>query len=57
MTITMYATAIKNASATNNLRKMKAAAKQARQLIKEQGDLYLALIELEEAIAKLEKKA
>ena len=53
----MYGAAIRNAIATNDLEKMKAAAKQAKQLIKEQGDLYLALIELEEAIAKLDRKS
>ena len=50
-----YAAAVRDAVATNDLGKMKEALKQAKDSIKQQGDLHVALIELEEAIAKLEK--
>ena len=53
--VILYGVAVRDAILTNDIEKMKAVAKQARQTIKEQGDLSAALIELEEAIAKLEE--
>lgn len=53
--ITPYGAAIREAIASNDLAKMKAIAEQAKKTIKEQGDLSVALIDLQEAIEKLEK--
>ena len=50
----MYGPAIRDALATGDLGKMKAAAEEARQQLKDQEDLKTALTELEAAIAKLE---
>lgn len=51
-----YGAAIREALATNDLAQMQAIAEQAKQTIKEQGDLTAALLELLEAIAALENK-
>lgn len=51
-----YGVAIREALASNDLAKMQAIAEQAKQTIKEQGDLAAALLELQEAIAVLESK-
>lgn len=54
--VVLYGVGIRDAIASNDVEKMKAVAAQAKQLIREQGDLHLALIELLDAIEKLEKK-
>lgn len=54
---TLYASSIRDAVATNDLEKMKAMLQQTRRTIKELGDLSVALVELEEAIEKLERKS
>jgi hypothetical protein len=51
----MYAAAIREAIASDDLGKMKAVAEQARKEVREQGDLNQALIELHDAIGKIEK--
>lgn len=51
-----YGAAIREALASNDLAKMEAVAEQAKQTIKEQGDLAAALLELLEAIDLLKKK-
>jgi len=56
MVVQVYGVAIREAIASNNLEKMKAVAKQAKQLLIEQKDFPVALIELIEAIEKLEEK-
>lgn len=56
MHIMMYASAIREAIASDDLGKMKAVAAQAKESIKEQGDMAQAIVELYEAIARLEKK-
>ncbi|WP_103068159.1 DUF1843 domain-containing protein [Aquimarina sediminis] len=52
--VVLYAAGIRKAAATNDLSKMKAIAEQAKKTIKEHGDIHVALIELQEAIQKLE---
>ena len=49
-----YGPAIREAIASNNLNKMKSVASLAEKQIKEHGDLEVALLELKEAIQKLE---
>jgi hypothetical protein len=56
MATTLYASAIRDAIKTSDIAKMKAAAAQAKQQIKEQGDLHQALVELEAAIQKVDTK-
>lgn len=55
MHIMMYAAAIREAIASDDLGKMKAVAEQARREVREQGDLSQALVELYEAIEKMER--
>lgn len=55
--VVLYAAGIREAVASNDVEKMKAIAEQAKQTIKEHGDLSVALIELQDAIDKLEGKA
>ncbi|BDD06840.1 DUF1843 domain-containing protein [Aureibacter tunicatorum] len=52
----LYAAGIREAAASNDVEKMKAVAEQAKKNIKESGDLSLALVELLEAIEKLDNK-
>ncbi|CAD0000670.1 DUF1843 domain-containing protein [Flavobacterium chungangense] len=52
----MYGVAIREAIASNDLVKMEAVAEQAKQTVKEQGDLSAALLELLEAIDSLKGK-
>jgi hypothetical protein len=54
--VVLYGVGIRDAIASNDVEKMKAVASQAKQTIREQGDLHLALLDLHEAIDKLEKK-
>ncbi|KAF2513437.1 DUF1843 domain-containing protein [Flavobacterium foetidum] len=54
--IMAYGAAIREALASNDLEQMQAIAEQAKQTIKEQGDLAAALLELLEAIEALENK-
>jgi len=54
--VLLYGVGIRDAIASNDLEKMKAVAEQAKQTIKEQGELTVALIDLLDAIEKLEKK-
>ncbi len=49
-----YGVAIRKAIASSNLEEMKATREQAKEFVKEQGDLSVALVELQEAIQKLE---
>ncbi|BDD06839.1 DUF1843 domain-containing protein [Aureibacter tunicatorum] len=56
MYLPMYAASIREAIASNDVEKMKATAEQAKKTIKESGDISLALVELIDAIDKLEKK-
>jgi hypothetical protein len=51
-----YGVAIREALVSNDLAKMEAVAKQAKQIIKEQGDLTVALLDLLDAIDSLKKK-
>ena len=51
-----YGPAIRDAIASSDLQQMKRMEQQAKKLIKSQGDLYGALIDLQEAIKKLESK-
>lgn len=51
-----YGAAIREAIASNDLAKMEAVAEQAKQTVKDQGDLSAALLELLEAIELLKKK-
>lgn len=53
MATVLYGVAIREAIASNDVEKMKAVAEQAKKTIKEHGDLSVALIELQDAIAKL----
>lgn len=55
--IVAYGAAIREALASNDLTKMKAIEEQAKKTILEQGDIHVALIDLQEAIEKLEGKA
>ncbi|WP_417939539.1 DUF1843 domain-containing protein [Flavobacterium sp. RS13.1] len=52
----MYGVAIREAIASNDIAKMEAVAEQAKQTIREQGDLSAALLELLEAIDSLKGK-
>ncbi|MBP4139317.1 DUF1843 domain-containing protein [Flavobacterium geliluteum] len=54
--IPMYGVAIRDAIASNDLANMEAVAEQAKQAVKEQGDLSAALLELLDAIDTLKKK-
>ena len=54
MVIVMYGTAIQQAIASGDLRKMKAVARQAEKMLKEMGNLPVALELLKLEIAKLE---
>ncbi len=51
-----YGVAIREAIASNDLSQMKAVKEQSGEFVKEQGDIEAALIELHEAIQKLESK-
>ena len=51
-----YGTAINDAISSGSLTKMKAMLKTAKEYSSRQGNLALAIIELQEAIQKLEKK-
>lgn len=51
----LYGAAIREAIASNDLAKMEAVAEQAKQTIKQQGDLAAAYLELIEAIESLKK--
>lgn len=51
-----YGAAVREAIASNDLAKMEAVAEQAKQVIKDQGDLSSALLELLEAIEELKNK-
>lgn len=51
-----YGVAIRQAIASNNLEEMRATHEQAKEFLKEQGNLEAALIELQEAIRKIESK-
>ncbi len=51
-----YGVAVREAIASNDLAKMEAIAEQAKQVIKDQGDLSAALLELLEAIEALKNK-
>ena len=52
----MYGVAIRDAITSNDLSKMEAIAEQAKQTVKEQGDLSAALVELLDAIDALKNK-
>ncbi|PXY41889.1 hypothetical protein DMB65_04820 [Flavobacterium cheongpyeongense] len=52
----MYGVAIREAIASNDLAKMEAVAEQAKQTVKEQGDISAALFELLDAIDSLKGK-
>jgi hypothetical protein len=54
--VMLYAAGIREAIASNDLEKMIAVAEQAKQTVKEQGDLSSALLELLEAIESLRRK-
>jgi len=54
--IPMYGVAIRDAITSNDLSKMEAIAEQAKQTVKEQGDLSAALVELLDAIDALKNK-
>ncbi|MDG1332008.1 MAG: DUF1843 domain-containing protein [Crocinitomicaceae bacterium] len=49
----LHAATMREAIASNDLAKMKAVLEQAKGTIREQADLLVALVELEEAIQKL----
>ncbi|WP_082923284.1 DUF1843 domain-containing protein [Flavobacterium succinicans] len=51
-----YGAAIREAIASNDLEKMQAIAEQTKQIVKGQGDMHVALLELLEAIDSLKKK-
>lgn len=51
-----YGATVREAIASNDLAKMESIAEQAKKLIKEQGDLSAALLELLEAIDALKNK-
>lgn len=51
-----YGAAIRQAIASNNLEEMRATYEQAKEFLKEQGNLEVALFELQEAIRKSEPK-
>lgn len=51
-----YGVAVREAIASNDLAKMESIAEQAKQLVKDQGDLSAALLELLEAIDALKNK-
>ncbi|MEM0575401.1 DUF1843 domain-containing protein [Flavobacterium polysaccharolyticum] len=48
-----YGAAIREAIASNDLEKMEAIAEQTKQIVKGQGDMHVALLELLEAIDSL----
>lgn len=54
--VMLYGGAIREAIASNDLKKMQAVAEQAKQTIREQKDITLALLDLLEAIEKLGSK-
>jgi hypothetical protein len=54
--VILYGVGIREAIASNDLEKMKAVAEQAKQTIREQKDLAAALVDLLDAIEKLEKR-
>ncbi|MBP4139316.1 MULTISPECIES: DUF1843 domain-containing protein [Flavobacterium] len=51
-----YGAAIREAIVSNDLAKMEAIAEQTKQIVKGQGDMHLALLELLEAIDSLKNK-
>lgn len=51
-----YGVAVREALVSNDLAKMEAVAKQAKQTIKDHGDLTAALLDLLDAIDSLKKK-
>ncbi|WP_281231803.1 DUF1843 domain-containing protein [Flavobacterium gelatinilyticum] len=51
-----YGVAIREAIASNDLAKMESIAEQAKQIVKDQGDLSAALLDLLEAIEALKNK-
>ncbi|WP_417939538.1 DUF1843 domain-containing protein [Flavobacterium sp. RS13.1] len=51
-----YGVAIREAIASNDLAKMEAIAEQTKQIVKGQGDIHVALLELLEEIESLKKK-
>lgn len=51
-----YGAAIREAIASNDLEKMEAIAEQTKQIVKGQGDMHAALLELLEAIDSLKNK-
>lgn len=51
----LYAATMRDAIASNDLAKMKAVLEQAKSMVREQADLSVALVELEEAIEKINK--
>ena len=52
--IPLYAVGVRDAISTNDLSKMKATLEQGKKAVRDHGDLSNALLELEEAIKKLE---
>jgi hypothetical protein len=52
----LYGVVIKDAIASKDLKKMKATAEKAKQYIRDQKDVSVALLDLLDAIDKLEKK-
>ncbi len=53
--VVLYAAGIRKAIASNDLNQMKATLEQAKKQVREQEDLAVALVELQEAIEKLQK--
>ncbi len=53
--IPLYAAGMREAIASNDVEQMKAVLDQAKSTIREQGDLSAALVELQEAIERLER--
>ncbi len=51
-----YGVAVREALASNDLAKMEAVAKQAKQTIRDHGDLTVALLDLLDAIDSLKNK-
>lgn len=52
----LYGVVIKDAIISRDLKKMKATAEKAKKHIREQGNLHVALLDLIDAIGKLESK-
>ncbi|MDG1332007.1 MAG: DUF1843 domain-containing protein [Crocinitomicaceae bacterium] len=50
---TMYAASIRKAVASNDINQMKAVLEQAKKQVREQKDLAVALVELQEAIDRM----